>query len=206
MTFYQYLSETYGSNEPILLAEIRYEEYSMPWIYKELRKLCDNGQLIHYEKGVYYIPTKTVLGISTLNPRKVIEKKYIASGGNTQGYYSGVTFLNQIGISTQMPNRIELYTNNENANVREVTVGKQKVLLRRARTTITPENAAVQSFLEMMSLVSADFFDEERKKAVGRFIEEKGITRRAIAKYAPVFPDRAMRTMVESEVIYRVTQ
>lgn len=206
MTFYQYLFERYGSNEPILLAEIQFEKYSKPWIYKELRKMCDNGQLIRYEKGVYYIPTKTVLGISTLNPRKVIEKKYISSAGNTQGYYSGITFLNQIGISTQMPNRIELYTNNENSTVREITVGKQKVLLRRARTTITPENADVQSFLEMMSLVSADFFDEDRKKAVAGFIEEKGITRSAIAEYAPVFPDRAMRTMVESGVIYSVTR
>lgn len=206
MTFYQYLLDRYGSNEPILLAEIQFEKYSKPWIYKELRKMCDNGQLIRYEKGVYYIPTKTVLGISTLNPRKVIEKKYISSAGNTQGYYSGITFLNQIGISTQMPNRIELYTNNENSTVREITVGKQKVLLRRARATITPGNADVQSFLEMMSLVSADFFDEDRKKAVADFIEEKGITRRAIAEYAPVFPDRAMRTMVESGVIYSVTR
>lgn len=206
MTFYQYLLDRYGSNEPILLAEIQFEKYSKPWIYKELRKMCDNGQLIRYEKGVYYIPTKTVLGISTLNPRKVIEKKYISSAGNTQGYYSGITFLNQIGISTQMPNRIELYTNNENSTVREITIGKQKVLLRRARTTITPENADVQSFLEMMSLVSADFFDEDRKKAVAGFIEEKGITRRAISEYAPVFPDRAMRTMVESGVIYSVTR
>ena len=206
MTFYQYLLERYGSNEPILLSEIQFEKYSRPWIYKELRKMCDNGQLIRYEKGVYYIPTQTVLGISTLNPRKVIEKKYISPAGNTQGYYSGITFLNQIGISTQMPNRIELYTNNENSTVREITVGKQKVLLRRARTTITPENADVQSFLEMMSLVSADFFDEDRKKAVADFIEKKGITRRAIAEYAPVFPDRAMRTMVESGVIYSVTR
>ncbi len=206
MTFYQYLLARYGNNEPILLAEIQFEKYSKPWIYKELRKLCDNGQLIRYEKGVYYIPTKTVLGISTLNPRKVIEKKYISSAGKTQGYYSGITFLNQIGISTQMPNRIELYTNNENSTVREITVGKQRVLLRRARTRITPENADVQSFLEMMSLVSADFFDEDRKKAVADFIEEKGITRSAIAEYAPVFPDRAMRTMVESGVIYSVTR
>lgn len=206
MSFYQYLLENYGRNEPILLSEIKYEKYSRPWIYKELSKLCESGEIVRFDAGVYYIPTRTILGTSVLNPRKVIEKKYLYSGGVRQGYYSGITFLNQIGVSTQMPNRIEIFTNNENSKIREVTVGTQKVVLRRARAEINSGNADVQSFLEMMSFVSADFFDEDRKKSVAKFIEEKGITRRAIAEYAPVFPDRAMRTMVESEVIYSVTQ
>ena len=206
MSFYQYLLENYGRNEPILLSEIKYEKYSRPWIYKELSKLCESGEIVRFDAGVYYIPTKTILGTSVLNPRKVIEKKYLYSGGFRQGYYSGITFLNQIGVSTQMSNRIEIFTNNENSRIREVTVGTQKVVLRRARTAINSDNADVQSFLEMMSFVSADFFNEDRKKSVAKFIEEKGITRRAIAEYAPVFPDRAMRTMVESEVIYSVTR
>ena len=206
MDLYNYLIETYGFNEPIISKDVAYKEYSRQWLYKEFNKLCECVKIIKYEKGLYYIPTKTVLGNSLLDPKKVIEKKYINNGEDTIGYYSGVTFLNQLGISTQMPNTIEIYTNNESANVRDVSVGKQKVLLRRARTEINKENAAVLSLLELMNFVPASFFDEDRRKTINLYIVTNKISRKSITKYAPVFPDKAMRTLVESEVIYSVAQ
>ena len=206
MEFYQFLLDVYGKNEPILFSEIKYRDYSEAWLYKALNRLCNEGKILRFEKGVYYIPTITALGVSALNPRKVIEKKYIGAHGKTIGYYSGITFLNRLGISTQMPSTIEIFTNRETSTVREIRVGNQRVLLRRARTEITAENADVQSFLEMMNSVSASYFDDTRRLKIAEFISKKGITRKAISEYAPAFPDKAMRTMVESEVIYSVTR
>lgn len=206
MEFYQYLLDKYGKNEPILFSEIEYKNYSDPWLYKALSRLCDEGLLSRFEKGVYYIPVNTLLGTSVLDPRKVIEKKYVGTDNHRSGYYSGVTFLNQIGISTQMPNVIEVYTNKETSTVREVKIGSQRVLLRRARTPITAKNADVQGFLEMMNTVPAAYFDDERRRIVSDYIARCGITRADISEYAPAFPDRAMRTMIESEVIYSVTR
>ncbi|MBR4079049.1 MAG: hypothetical protein IKK29_02455 [Christensenellaceae bacterium] len=204
--FYDYLLEKYGYNEPIILNEISYKDYSRSWIFKELNKLCESNSLIRYESGVYYIPTQTILGPSILNPRKVIERKYIRTDNDIIGYYSGSTFLNQLGISTQMPNTIEIYTNNERAQVRNVVVGKQKVILRKARTPITQENVAVQSFLELMNSVQPSFFDDDRKQIVEDFIIQNGISRRDITQYSEKFPASTMRTLVQSEVIYCVTQ
>lgn len=206
MDLYNYLIETYGFNEPIISKDVSYQNYSRQWLYKEFNKLCESGEIIKYEKGLYYIPTKTFLGNSLLDPKKVIEKKYINNGKETIGYYSGSTFLNQLRISTQMPNIIEIFTNNESSNVRDVKVGKQKVLLRRARTEINNENAAVMSLLELMNFVTASFFDDERRDKIDLYIKQNNISRKNITKYAPVFPDKAMRTLVESEVIYNVTQ
>lgn len=206
MDLYNYLIETYGFNEPIISKDVSYKEYSRQWLYKEFNKLCESGKIIKFEKGLYYIPTKTIFGESLLDPKEVIEKKYINNGRETIGYYSGPTFLNQLRISTQMPNTIEIYTNNERSNVRDVNIGKQKVLLRRARTEINKENAAVLSLLELMNFVPASFFDEERRDKINLYILNNNISRKSITKYAPVFPDKAMRTLVESEVIYNVTQ
>lgn len=203
MELINYLIETYGYNEPILLEEISFKGFSKPWINKQLAKYVETGELIRFEKGVYYIPKKTTLGPSKLNPQKVIERKYIS---NKKGYYSGASFLNQLGLSTQVPNVIEIYTNNESAKVREVKVGTIKVLLRKARTTIDSTNVAVQSFLELMNYVSPSFFNDERKQIAAKYISDTGITRKDIAKYAGVFPDKAMRTLVESQVIYDVAQ
>lgn len=122
------------------------------------------------------------------------------------GYYSGITFQNQLRLSTQMSNVIELYTNNETTRVRDVYVGKQKVLLRRARTKITAANADVLSFLELMNDLNLDVLDDEKKAILAQFIAEQNITRKGITTYAPFFPDKALRTLVESEVIYSVAR
>ncbi len=206
MTLYNYLLEHYGFNEPILTNEIQYKDYSKPWLYKEICKLVKAGKLMRFDKGICYIPKDTPFGKSVLNPNRVIEKKYINDGSNVIGYYSGVSFLNIIGMSSQVANTIEIYTNKETAKVREVSVGKQRVILRRARVNITKKNAPVLSLLEMMNFVSPIFFGDEEKKIAAEYVERNNIVKRDITKYAPFFPDKALRTFIESEVVYDVTR
>lgn len=206
MEFFDYLVRVYGYNEVILSNEIYYDGYSVSWIKKMLKKLCDEEKIIRFEKGVYYIPTDTPLGKSRLDPKKVIIKKYINDGNKIIGYFSGITFMNMLGLSAQMPNMMEIYTNNEPSKVREVPVGSQRVLLRRSRTAINSSNAATLSFLELMNFTDAGFYDAEKKKIIAAFIDKNGITRKSVSIYSPYFPDKAMRTLVESEVIYDVTR
>lgn len=206
MTLYDYLLNDFGYNEPFFSSEIEFEKYSKPWIYKELNKLCVENKILKYEKGVYYIPKQTAIGSSILNPARVIEKKYIKSREKVFGYYSGQTILNKIGLSTQMPNITEIYTNNESAKVRDINVGRQKVRLRRSRTNITEDNAAILCFLEIMNSLPGSDVGEQEKAILSCYIKENKIRRKDITAYAPMFPDKAMRTMIESEVIYSVTQ
>lgn len=206
MILFNSLLQQYGTNEPIMSSEITFQNYSRPWIYKQLNQLCEEGKLVRFEKGIYYIPTQTPFGTSLLNPRKVIDRKYIFQNGETVGYYSGIIFQNQLCLTTQMPNVIEIYTNNETTRIRDVYVGKQKVILRKARTQITAANADVLSFLELMNDLRPETLDSEKKSILTKFISDRSITRKDITTYAPVFPDRAMRTLIESEVIYSVTR
>lgn len=206
MDFLNYLIETYGYNEVINIKEISYKNYSRPWIDKEISKLCKEEKLIRFEKGIYYLPTETELGKSLLDPHKVILKKYIYDGKDTIGYFSGATFMNMLGISNQMPNVLEIYTNNEPSRVREIPIGKQKVIVRRSRVNITSKNAATLSFLELMNFTDASFYNENRKKIIKDFIAAKKITRQNIKECVSFFPDKALRTLVESGIIYDVTQ
>ena len=204
MMLYEFLLQKYGTNEPIVSSQVSFKEYSRPWVMKQLKALCESGKLIRFEKGIYYIPTDTIFGKSMLNPRKVIEKKYINDGENTIGYYSGITFQNQLKLTTQMSNVIEIYTNNETTNVREVTVGKQKVILRKARTIINSNNVAILSFLEMMNDIIPHSLDSEKKSRIAEYINKNNITKRDIIKYSTVFPDKVMRNLIESEAIFCV--
>ena len=202
MDFFNYLLNTYGTNEVILSRELSFKEYSLPWIKKMLKKLCDEEKLIRFEKGIYYIPTDTVFGKSRLDPKKLIEKKYINDRSGIIGYFSGITFMNMLGLSNQMPNVIEIYTNNEPSRAREVPVGSQKVLLRKSRALIDSNNVATMSFLELMNFTDAGFYDSEKNKIIEDYIKKNRITKKMITRYAPYFPDKAMRTLVESEAIY----
>ena len=204
MSFYDSLLMKYGTNEPIFFNDIEFENYSQIWIKKQLKKLCDEGELIRFEKGVYYIPTNTVFGKSILNPRKVIEKKFINDGKDVIGYYSGLVLLNKLRLSTQMPNVLEVCTNNETTNVRSVMVGNQKVLLRKSRTEITKNNVAVLAFLEMMNDINPATLGDDEKGYITEYIRDNGITQGDIVLYAPVFPDKVMRNLIESEVIFNI--
>ncbi|MGD9154992.1 MAG: hypothetical protein PVG90_05760 [Bacillota bacterium] len=206
MGFYKYLLDTYGANEPILFGEISYKDYSRPWLFKELKKLTNDGKLIRFDTGVYYIPTKTVLGISVLNSRKVVEKKYVSAGGRVYGFYSGLTLQNRAGLTTQMPNTIEVVSNNESAKVREVLVGTQKVKARRARVKITRENVSALQFLDLMNSLDVNDLNEDGKQALRSFITARGITMRGILTYTSVYPARAMKSLVESGVIDEITR
>jgi hypothetical protein len=74
---YEYLLDTFGTNEPISVSDIKYGGYSRPWIDKELSKLCKSKKIVRYERGIYYIPSQTPFGASVLNPNKIIKYKYI---------------------------------------------------------------------------------------------------------------------------------
>ena len=201
MTLYDMLLNKYGYGNPFSLAEINFNNYSLPWIKKELNKLVNSNIIVRYERGIYYIPEKTIFGNGSLNPHKIIEKKYLS---NDSDYYSGLSFANKVGITTQMPNVIEIYTNNEKSRVREITVNNLKVILRKTRVNITKENICVLSFLELMNSFPRDYFNSERKNIIINYIKENGINRKEITKYSPYFPDRVMRNLVESEIIYDI--
>ncbi len=206
MSLYDSLLAEYGYNAPIFSNEIVFEEYSRPWIYKELNRLCEEKVLVRFEKGTYYIPEQTLFGNSVMNPRKVIEKKYIQSKQDVFGYYSGCYLLNQLGLTNQMPNLIEIYTNNESSKARDILVGTQTVRLKKARTKITAENARVLVLMEIMNIIDLQAFNQEKRRVIIEYILKNKISRRDISMYAPVFPDKAMRALIESEVIYSVAQ
>ena len=68
--FFDCLLDTYGRNEAILSREIAFQGYSAPWIKKALKNLCDEGKVVRFERGVYYIPEDTPLGRGRLDVYK----------------------------------------------------------------------------------------------------------------------------------------
>ena len=110
----EYLEKAYGYNEPIFISEIQLEGISDNALRQYFKRMVQSGDIIRFDTGVYYLPKASrILKKSYLDPMKVIIRKYIKNAGETYGYFSGATFANQIGLTTQMPTVLEIVTSRE---------------------------------------------------------------------------------------------
>ena len=201
MNFEEYLKNKYGFNEPIYIKVLQFESYSRSWIFKELKNLVDIGELKRFDTGIYYFPTKMPWGVSYLNPRKVIQKRFLSDGDSVYGYIAGLSLKNQVGLSTQVPPLLEIVTNRESAQVRYVNVGPQKVRLRRARATITNENVNALQLLDLLSNITPNAMDETEWFMLSKYISDSGVTKSKIFKYIDLFPVLAMKNLMEIGII-----
>ena len=120
---YEFLKNNYKEAEPIFFSDIVIKGITKSAVNQQLKKLCNEGKLQKYENGIYYLPKKSRLKTSVgVNADTVARYKYVSRGGKVDGFYSGNTFANQLGISTQVPNKVKIVSNNMAAKVREVPI------------------------------------------------------------------------------------
>jgi hypothetical protein len=205
MTFAGELKEKYGYNEPIYVNDIAFKDYSRIWIFKELQKLVRSGEIKRFDTGVYYFPTRMFFGDSLLDPAKVVRRRFLDNGEDVYGYFAGITLMNMAGISTQVPNLVEIVTNNESTRVRDILVGTQKIRARRARTPITNENFKPLQLLDLMNFIIPGSLDETDQFMLKKFVRSLGVDKDQVLQYAGYFPSKATRNIYESGVFYELT-
>ena len=143
-------------------------------------------------------------GDSFLNPQKIVEKRFLSDGNEVYGYITGISLLNQTGISTQVPNLIELVTNKESTRVRDIRIGKQIIRARRSRTTITKENAAALQFLDLMNSITPSAMSETERFMLSKYVKDSGVKKETISQYTRFFPAKTLRNMIESGIAYEL--
>lgn len=75
---YQYLKENYEENDPIILAELKIKDMTENNIRQQLKKLTDEGMIKRFDKGIYYLPRKSIFQSGSLpSIEKVLEYKYL---------------------------------------------------------------------------------------------------------------------------------
>ena len=195
----EYLQKNYKENEPIFVSDI-----DLPVTDTNLRRmfkvLCDSGQIMRYDTGIYYLKgTSRIKGGTTLSASEVARYKYISRNNQVNGYYSGYTFANQLGLTTQVPFTIEIVSNQASAKCREVNVRGQKIMLRRPRTEITKENCSILQLLDLLKDLE-QYVDEDMNRAAERisaYIKELEMRRMEIDKYIGLYPDRIYKNIYE---------
>lgn len=196
------LKNQYGENTPIFFEDIANvcSGYTRGRVYQLIDAAMNSGLLAKAGYDCYYIPTTTPFGKSLLNPRKVIEKKYISNKGEVYGFYTGLALLNSFGITTQMPNVIEVFTNNEATKSRRVRINNQTIIVKRARTTINNSNYKEMMLLELFNLADIRSIDARATQKIVEYMKQNNISVQGIMKYAKFVPARAIKNFMSSEV------
>ena len=197
---YSYLQENCGVNEPIFFSEISIPGVKPVSLRQQMKKLTEDGKIKRFDTGIYYIPKKSMFRFgSMLSPDEVIRKKYLLEDGGRCGYYSGMMFANQLGLTTQVPMVYEVYTNKATTDYRDTTVGSMRVIVRRPYVEVNDGNANALQFLDLIKEVSdiAELSGAELTERLTGYMKVKGLTFEMLQQYFPYYPDRIYRNMYE---------
>ena len=201
---YEYLINTYGENEPILLSDIQTKDMSYVNIRQQIKKLTDEGLLKRYDTGIYYIPKKSLFKSGTpLSRDKVITCKYLREGDDCCGYMSGLIIANQLGLTTQVPMVCEVVTNKATTDYRETTLANSRIIIRRPRVTITNDNYKSLQFLDLMKDI--DIYSEiELSQLTNRlltYMSKVNLSFSDLEDYLPYYPDKIYKNMYETRLL-----
>lgn len=202
--FSEALEREFGINTPIFAEEIiaSFSNLSRAYVFRLIRKAVNDGTLSCFTRGVYYLPKKTFFGSSSICAEMVAEKKYIKKKDSVYGIYAGLNLLNQFGITTQVPNTLEIVTNNEATRKRKITIEGRQFIVRKARCEITSQNYPVYMLFQLFNdMDHSDNLDLFSKKRISEFIMENNIRAEQLSLMASAFPATAIKKMIGSGVI-----
>lgn len=199
------LSNNYECNEPIFINDINIEGMSKNAVRQSMKRLTETGYLKKYENGIYYIPkSNNISGFNSLDSLRIIQAKYINNDTDTFGYVTGIYFANQLGLTTQMSATIEIVTNNEVTNRRNVTIANQKVRIKRSNIKISSENADILQLLDGIN--QADKYSElSREETINRYtsyIKEKNFSKKQLSKVSNLLTGKTAKRLIEWGIIY----
>ena len=203
------LKNKFGVNQPIFTNEILevMNDYSRPRVFQLIKKAEQDESIVKFDKGIYYIPTKTRYGNSLISVEQVIKKKYISDNDEVFGIYGGLQMQQNFLITLQVPNTIEVVTNKETMWVRETKLKNRNIILRKSRIPITKENVNAYTILELFSNIDIKKYldDTSIQREVIDFIKEKEIKLKDLYPLTGAFPSKTTRNIMESGIINEIT-
>lgn len=200
------LKTEYGLNNPIFMDEIldTMRDYSRQSVYRFIADAIEAGTLTRFDTGIYYLPKQTEIGMTIPSVDRVVAKKYIRNDNEVFGIYGRLSMELYFDLSTQVPNTIEVITNNVSRAIREIEIRGRRVVLRKSRLTITKENAGAYTLLELFSIMDLKEYNQRVRKSVFEYIKEKNITKESLMKIAYAFPSKTIRNLAISGVLNEI--
>lgn len=156
-----------------------------------LNKMHKKGILEKVYNGIYYRPVENIFGKMAIGNKEIIKYKYISDKkGNIKGYVTGAKLFNDAHLTTQVPNVIDI-TTNECKNYNKYNIDKLKVVIRKPKILIDNDN---YKYLQLFDLIeNKDHIKIEVDNVddlLYMFIKNNNLDFEKIIKYAMVTKSR----------------
>lgn len=191
------LKTQYGTDYPIFPSDLGNTSTARVFLSRNAAA----GKIARFASGIYYFPRQTRFGNSKLPIAQVYERKYIDDNGEIFGYYSGLSFQQKIGYTSQVPNTPEITTNKEASLKRTISLdGKRKVLLKRPRVQITVDNCRLLPLLDLITAEDADMLINNT--LLSDYIQKEKLRRSDLQDVIAAYPAKTSQKMIETGLIY----
>lgn len=194
---------------PIFIEEIKdyiiqfYNENDKEKVFNNVKSILNRmnkeGIIETAYKGIYYIPVENIFGKMLLGNRQIIQYKYIMDKkGNIKGYITGAKLFNNIHLTTQVPNIIDIATN-ECKNFNKYENKNLNVIIRKPKVEVNNNN---YKYLQLFDLIenkdNIDIEVENPDEIIYNFITENELDFEKIIKYAM---DTKSRTVINKILV-----
>lgn len=157
-------------------------------IIKALNRMAASGKISKLSKGKFYKPENTVFGALKPNQSQVV-KDLLEEEGKTIGYLTGYSIYNQLGLTTQISNTIQVGKNTVRPRFKRE---RYTIAFIKQNNTITKENIPLLQLLDAIRYIKKipDCSIEEaclRLVTIVKKVEEKELATlvRLSQKYPP---------------------
>lgn len=118
-------------------------------VIKALNRMVASGKISKLSKGKYYKPENTPFGNLEPNQAQVV-KDLLEENGKITGYLTGYSIYNQLGLTTQVSNTIQIGKNQVRPNFKRE---RYTISYIRQKNTITKENIPLLQVLDAIRYI-----------------------------------------------------
>jgi len=134
-------------------------------IIKALNRMVASGKIAKLSKGKYYKPENTPFGNLQPNQAQVV-KDLLEENGKITGYLTGYSMYNQLGLTTQVSNTIQIGKNQIRPNFKRE---RYTISFVKQKNTITKENTPLLQLLDAIRYIKK-IPDANIEKSCKRFL------------------------------------
>lgn len=118
-------------------------------VIKALNRMVASGKIAKLSKGKYYKPENSPFGKLQPNQSQVV-KDLLEENGKVTGYLTGFSIYNQLGLTTQVSNTIQIGKNQVRPNFKRE---RYTIAFVKQKNTITKENIPLLQILDAIRYI-----------------------------------------------------
>ena len=143
-------------------------------VIKALNRMAASGKITKLSKGKYYKPENTPFGHLQPNQAQVV-KDLLEENGKITGYLTGYSIYNQLGLTTQISNTIQIGKNQVRPGFKRE---RYTISFVKQKNTITKENIPLLQILDAIRYIKK-IPDSSIENSCSRFL---AIIKKLLAK------------------------